>query len=187
MTRLPDTDTASGPSQVRDTLAALPDLSLFRVIAHAETAFVPWLTLGGALLGSLALDPMLRELVILQVATSTGSDYERVQHEAIAAGTGVSAEQVAAVVGARLDDPSLAHSAPVLRVVAELVRIHTTSPAGLDTLRTRLGDRQTVEVLLVVGFYLGVALLAAAVDLDPDPPAQMAVIDAAATTGQDKP
>jgi len=185
MTRQPDPDPAGAPGQVRETLAVLPDLGLFRLIAHAETALVPWLGLGGALLGSLALDPIVRELVILQVAATTGSEYERVQHEAIAAGTGASSEQITAVTGGRLDAQCLAEAGPLLRVVDELVRTHTTGPAGLATLRTRLGDRQTIEVLLVVGYYLGVALLAAAVDLDPDPPAQMAVVDTAISLGLD--
>ncbi len=138
--------------------------------------------LGGALLSSLSLGPVLRELVILQVATSTGSDYERVQHEAIAAGVGASPQQVTAVVTGQLDSPALGEYEAILRVVDDLVRTHTTNSVGLDLLRQRVNDRETVELLLVVGYYLGVALLAAAVDLDPDPPAQMAVIDAATTT-----
>lgn len=177
MSRLPYVDPALAPPHVGDALSALPDLHLFRVVGHAETAFRPWLALGGALLSSLALDPKLRELVILQVATSTGSDYERIQHEAIAAGVGVPSEQIGAVLAGKLDDPALADAAAVLRVVDELARSHTTSATGMDAVRRHLDDRQTVELLLVVGYYLGVALLAAAVDLDPDLP----VVDAAAT------
>jgi alkylhydroperoxidase family enzyme len=157
----------------------LPDLNLFRIVGHAQTALVPWLTLGGTLLSALSLDPVLRELVILQVATSSGSDYERIQHQAIAGGVGLPAPQVIAVVAGQLDSPSLGDYAPILRVVDDLVRTHTTNAAGFDLLRRRLNDQETVEVLLVVGYYLGVALLAAAVDLDLDPPAQMAVVEAA--------
>lgn len=185
MARIPDVDPSSATRPVREALAALPDLSLFRMLGHAETAFGPWLAMGGALLGALELDPALRELVILQVATSTGCDYERVQHEVIAVGVGVTDLQVAAVVAGQLQDSHLAESAAVLRVVDELIRTHTASEASLDTLHRRLGNRQTVELLLVVGYYLGVAVLAAAVDLSPDPPARMAVVDAATTAAGD--
>jgi 4-carboxymuconolactone decarboxylase len=180
-TPLSDIDPQTTPTEIREALAALPDLALFRVISHAERAFAPWLALGGALLAGLELDPRDRELIILQVAASAGSDYERAQHETIAAGSGVPAEQIAAVVAGRLDDPALAESAPVLRVVDELVRTHTTSTQNLDTLRTRLGDRRTVEMMLLVGHYLGIALLTNAAGVAPDAPTQMAVVDLATT------
>src|SRR5271156_2407428 len=179
MARLPYIDPAAATPAIREALQFLPDLHLFGMVGHAETLLLPWLGLGGALLSSLSLDPVLRELAILQVAASTGSDYERVQHEAIAAGVAVPAGAIAAVVDGQLDSLALADCAAVLRVVDELVRTHTTSAAGMAALRADLGDRQSVELLLLVVYYLGVALLAAAVDLDPDPPAQMAVIDAA--------
>lgn len=179
MTRLPYLDPNRASEPVQEALAILPDLHLFRVLGHAEGALVPWLALGGALLSSLSLDARLRELAILQVARSADCDYELVQHEAIAAGVGVSPGQIRAVVGGHLDDAVLADCAPVLRFVDQLVRTHATSDAAFAELRQLLDDRECVELLLVVGHYLGLALLAAAVDLDLDPPAQMAVVDLA--------
>jgi alkylhydroperoxidase family enzyme len=179
MTRLSYLDPNLASEPVQEALAMLPDLHLFRVLGHAEGALGPWLALGGALLSSLSLDPRLRELAILQVARSAGSDYERVQHEAIAAGVGVPPGQIRAVVGGHLDDPVLGGCAAVLRGVDELVRTHGLTDAAFAELREHLGDRECVELLLVVGHYLGLALLAAAVDLDLDPPAQMAVVELA--------
>ena len=182
MARLPYVDPATASPEAREALDALPDLHIFRMVGHADTAFRAWLTLGGTLLTQLALDPVLRELAILQIAATSGSDYERVQHEGVAAGVGTSAEAIRAVVEQRLDDPALADSVDVLRVVDELVRTHTTSEAGMRTLHDRLGNQQTMELLLVVGYYLGVALMAAAVDLDPDESADMVVVDIAERT-----
>jgi alkylhydroperoxidase family enzyme len=177
MARLPYVDPTNVAPTVADALRGLPNLHLFRMIGHAEGALLPWLGLGGALLSALSLDPVLRELVILQVAASTGSDYERVQHEAIAAAVGAAPEAVAAVTAGQLDCPALTRYAPVLRIVAELADTHTTNEAGMNLLRTQLGARGSVELLLVVGFYLSLALLAAAVGLDPDPPAHPGVLD----------
>jgi alkylhydroperoxidase family enzyme len=179
MARLPYVDPANAPPTVAEVLRSLPDLRLFAMIGHAETALVPWLSMGGALLSSLSLDPVLRELAILQVAVSTGSDYERVQHETIAAGVGAPPQAVAAVIDGQLDSAALSGYAGVLRVVDELVATHTTSDTGMNLMHTELGVRGSVELLLVVGFYLALALLAAAVELDPDRPAQMAAIDTA--------
>src|SRR5205807_1844496 len=68
MARLPYIDAEHAPDRVREALDAIPPLNIFRMVATAETAFRPWLALGGALLGSLELDPRLRELAILRVA-----------------------------------------------------------------------------------------------------------------------
>src|SRR5919112_5074104 len=81
-------------------------LKLFRMVAHAETAYAPWLQYGGALLTRLELDPLLRELAILQVAKRVGSEYEWVQHDVILRAVGGTAEQVAAIEAGREDDPA---------------------------------------------------------------------------------
>ena len=161
---------------IADILAHLPDLHLFRMLGHAETALGPWLSLGSALLSALSLDPVLRELVILQVAAATGAEYERTQHEAIAADLGVSPAVLKAIREGRLDDdPGVAEHAEVLRVVDRLVRSHTATNVEFAMLRGQLEDRQVVELLLVVGFYLGLAVLINAVELDPDPAAHLPV------------
>lgn len=181
MTRLPDLDPERTSPDVRDILDALPDLNLFNVLGHADTVLVPWLTMGGTLLSGLSLDAQLRELVILQVAATTCCDYERIQHEAIAAGVGVPDEQIDAVVDQRLDDACLADRADLLRAVDRLIRTHSLDDAAFATLTDQLDSRQTVELLIVVGHYLGIALLAGAVALSPDDAADMAVVDAANT------
>src|SRR5207253_6263125 len=66
--RLPYPDRDSAPEPVREALAGLPPLNIFRMLAHAESALRPFLRFGGAILGRLELDPKLRELAILQVA-----------------------------------------------------------------------------------------------------------------------
>src|SRR3954454_20525405 len=98
MARLPSVDPATAPDQVREALEAVPPLNVFRMVAHAETAFRPWLRYGGALLGAAQLDALLRELAILRVAKLTpGADYEWVQHVPIALATGATDEQIAAL------------------------------------------------------------------------------------------
>jgi 4-carboxymuconolactone decarboxylase len=78
--RLPLVEPAEGESPA--------PLQLFRLVAHAESAYGSWLRYGGALLTQLELDPLLRELAILQVARRVGSEYEWVQHDPIARALG---------------------------------------------------------------------------------------------------
>jgi AhpD family alkylhydroperoxidase len=150
------------------------------MVAHAETAFRPWLALGGALLGSLELDPALREMAILRVAVIGGCDYELVQHEGIAAGVGVRPEQVAALVAEQaFGDEFDQREALVLRFVDAVIDNHGSAAALVVELEEVLSAREVVELLLVIAHYHGLALLLNTTGLEPDPPAAMAVVEAA--------
>jgi len=162
------------------------------MVAQAPTLFGPWLALGGAILASLELDPLLRELAILQVARTSGCKYERLQHGAIAVGVGASSEQVtllATPTESRAQDAMRCAFTPGQRAVISFTD-HVVGPgriaeAEVVALREHLSDRGIVELLLVIGHYSGIALLAEAVRLDLDESAQMAVVDLAAGNTSD--
>lgn len=146
-------------------------LKLFRMVAHAESAYGRWLGYGGALLTQLELDPLLRELAILQVARQVGSEYEWVQHDPIARAVGASAEQVAAVEAGRDDDPVFdADQSLVLRLTRTAVTEGAASEEQIAEAAKRLGTRQVVELLLVIGNYTAIAMLIASTGLEPDAP-----------------
>ena len=89
MARLPYVDPNDAPEPVRTALEGLPPLNIFRMIANADTALRPFLRYGNTLLAHLALDPLLRELAILQVSRLTPhAEYEWVQHVPIAKAVG---------------------------------------------------------------------------------------------------
>jgi AhpD family alkylhydroperoxidase len=140
--RLPYVDPASAPPEIREALEVLPPLNIFRTVAHAGTAVRPLLRLGGAILGQGELDPRRRELAILRTAAVTGAEYEWIQHEAIARGTGASDQQIAAVRAGDLgadgldDDDRL-----LLRCVEELLRNDTIGEASFAAAAKRLSDR----------------------------------------------
>ena len=159
-----------------NTLSVLPPLQLFRALAHAPTVLDPWLGLGGALLTTLALDPALRELAITEVALATGCDYERRQHELIGRGVGITDDQIDALARRDLDDPALEPHGPVLGIVRDVATEHGCSDESMTLLRTMLPDRQVVELLLVVGYYLGLAVLINSLDLAAETPDGLAVL-----------
>src|SRR6476661_5042008 len=97
MARIEPVDPANAPDDVREALDNLPPLNIFRTLAHAETAFRPFLRFGGAVLGQMSLDPVVRELAILAVAKEAEAEYEWVQHVAIAKHVGVSDAQIEAL------------------------------------------------------------------------------------------
>ncbi len=170
MPRLPLIDPDSAPDSIREIVSRTP-LSLFRMVAHAESAFEPWLRFGATLLGRLELDPLLRELAILQVAHLTESRYEWVQHDPIARSVGASGEQVAAIEQGREDGPAFSETERmVLRFSREVILSGAAREQEVGELAALLGTRQVVELLLVLGQYLAIARLIATTGLEPDPP-----------------
>jgi 4-carboxymuconolactone decarboxylase len=152
-----------------------PPLKLFRIVAHAETAYGPWLGYGGALLTQLELDPLLRELAILQVARQVGSHYEWVQHDPIARTVGATGDQIDAIQAGRDDDPAFdADQSLVLRITRTVVKEGAATEEQVAELSDRLGTRQVVELLLVIGNYTAIAMLIASTGLEPDPPITVA-------------
>jgi 4-carboxymuconolactone decarboxylase len=148
-----------------------PPLNIFRMVANAESAYAPWLRYSGTLLTGLELDPLLRELAILQVARVMDSRYEWVQHDPIARAVGASGAQVAAVDAGRDDDPAFGPvQSLVLRTTRSVVADGAAGEAQMAELAERLGPRQAVELLLVIGNYVAIAMLIASTGLEPDPP-----------------
>jgi alkylhydroperoxidase family enzyme len=176
MPRIQPVDPAAASEPVRDALGRLPELNIFKTLAHAETAFRPFLRFGGAILGQLELDPKLRELAILQVARDAEAEYEWVQHVAIAGAVGVPDEQIAAVERGDLD----AFEEPE-RAVLELAAAVVAGPRVPDVLfgrvRAHLDDRRIVELLLTVGDYLMLARVMTVLQIELDQPAGSAVIE----------
>jgi alkylhydroperoxidase family enzyme len=178
MPRIQPVDPAAAPEPVREALGQLPDLNIFKTLAHAETAFRPFLRFGGAILGKLELDPKLRELAILQVARDAEAEYEWVQHAAIAEAIGVPAAQIDAIQAGDLEsfeDPERA----VLELAAAMVAGPRVSDALFARLRGSFDDRQIVELLLTAGDYLMLARVMTVLEIELDEPAGSAVVERA--------
>jgi 4-carboxymuconolactone decarboxylase len=182
MARLPYVDPASAPDDVRQALEAVPPLNVFRMVAHAETAFLPWLRFGGALLGAAELDPQLRELAILRVARLTpGADYEWVQHVPIHLAVGGDEAQVAALAA---DDAEAAcfneEERIVLRFTTEVVRDAAPGEATWAAASARFSPREIIELLLTIGQYMMLGRIMATTRLDIDGPFGVEVAQASA-------
>jgi 4-carboxymuconolactone decarboxylase len=167
---LPYYDPADGPVSIAERLDGAP-LNLFRMVAHAQSAFEPWLRYSGALLGALELDPVLRELAILQVAHLLDSQYEWVQHVAIALAVGAGQEQIAAIEHDREEDPSLSDQERlILRFSREVILDGAASEERVAEVSALVGPRQVIELLLLIGNYMAIARLIATTGLEPEPP-----------------
>ena len=166
----PDPATRGGKA-LRD--AAPADLTIFQVLAHAERVFKPIVDLIQALLSDEnALAPQLRQLAILEVSQSTGSDYEWAQQVALARKAGVSEEKITSLAQAGSDAPLLDENERlILRAVAEADRAGEVTEATMREMLDRFGPAALVELLLTVGHYRSMACVMRSAGLPPQAPA----------------
>lgn len=181
MARLPYIDAESAPDRVRAALDLVPPLNVFRMLAHAETVFEPWLRMSGAILTQLELSPALRELAILQVAKQAEAEYEWVQHVAIGTHAGLSSEQIQAVEEGRIATADCLGEAE--RAVLALTQAVVAGARAGDELfaeaRRHLGPRELVELLLTIGNYLALARVMTVLELEVDDAVANVVVEAA--------
>jgi alkylhydroperoxidase family enzyme len=179
MARLPYVDAADARGDVATALERLPKLNIFRMLANADSAFVPWLRWAGALLSDLELDALLRELAILRVAQLTPhAEYEWVQHVPIAKSVGATDEQVSAIEAGDIAGGSFNQvEQAVLGFTTEVVQDVRAGDEAFAALATLLPPRQIVELLMVIGNYMFVARVMATAELEIDEPAADSLTD----------
>ena len=173
-------DIASLPEEVRTAIALAPvQLNIFKMMANAETCFIPLTRLGGAILSRQQLDAKLRELVILMVAKIEGGEYEWIQHVPIAISVGAVQEQVDAIERNAIDAPCFSDvERAALRFTEEVVNRVKADEATVRELMKFLSPREIVELILAIGFYMTMARLTETTRTDLDPPAGTKVVDA---------
>ena len=181
MARLPYVEPETAPEPVRKVFERLPvHLNLFRMLANAETLFRPFLGLGSAILSSMRLDDKARELVILHVGRLCRGEYEWTQHVPIAEACAITRAQIEALErGETAAECFDARERAILAFSTELVRDVQVSEQTFRDLAAHLDAREIVETIVTVGFYMTVARLTEATQIEIDGGAGMKVVASA--------
>ncbi len=157
MARLPYPDPEQLPPHVRQILVARPPRNVFRMLSHATAVMPGVMELTGAILYKSALEPALRELLILRVGHLCGSSYEVHQHRKIAAAVGLPQDKIDAA--SRDADGTLYDSREllVLRLAEQVVRKVKADAALFAAVSAEFGNAQTVELIVIIGTYVMLA------------------------------
>lgn len=148
---LPD-DSQLSP-EIRATLAALPPLNVFRMMANAPASFQPLIDFAMSLLLQSELDARKREIAVLRVAHVTRSAYEWTQHVVVAKATGVTEDEIGKIA---VDGPVTALDQEgnlLCRVADEISRDVRLSDEALAAVLDRYGVRQTAELILCCSYF----------------------------------
>lgn len=157
MARIPYVEPDQIPADIAERLKSRPPLNLYRMLPHAPEAASGFLALGSALLTQNSLHPHLRELAIVRVGILSGASYEVHQHRRVAANVGLSQEKIDAIeVGP--SSPVFNEFERTLLEFTDVVVRQVKAPQPLwDAIHSRLGHRQTTELVLTIGFYMMVS------------------------------
>jgi 4-carboxymuconolactone decarboxylase len=113
--------------------------------------------MGVQLLGKGVLNPRERELAVLRVGWLCRAPYEWCQHVDIAKRYGVTAEEVERATQGSSAPGWSEHEAAIVRGVEELLGDQSISDDTWNVLARTWTERQLLEFLAVVGYYVSVA------------------------------
>jgi alkylhydroperoxidase family enzyme len=139
--------------EIRSTLATLPPLNVFRMMANTPASFQPFVDLAMSILLQSELDPHKREIAVLRVAHVTRSLYEWTQHVTVGKRLGVTDEEIARIA---VDGPvtGLDEEGNLLcRVADEISRDVRLSDQVLAEIVRRYGVRQASELILCCSYF----------------------------------
>jgi AhpD family alkylhydroperoxidase len=153
------------------------NLNVYRALANAEKVFTGWMEAGRAALASPVLPARLRELVILRTAYLMDCRYELGQHTDIAPTAGLGKQEVTGLTSQSDWEQSGLNNIEqsVVHLTSELLTTRKVSAAVFEQVHTALGSEATIEILMLIGRYAGLALMLNALDVDLDQYARITI------------
>lgn len=146
-----------------------PPLALFTALATSQRAWTKFAA--GSLLDPGPLPLRAREIVIDRTCARCGCGYEWGIHAALFAGRAKLSEAELAATAADAVDPSLwsPAEATLIETVDALLARKRLDDAEFGHLRAHYSEPQILEIVQLVAFYHGVALICGTLDLSPEP------------------
>lgn len=177
MTRIPYRDPEDMPERARELTARRGNLNVYRALANADKVFTAWMVAGDAALSSPVLPRRLREIIVLRTAYLMDCAYELGQHQDVAQTVGIDSDSINAIASesdwqtAPFDPTELA----VLQLTTELVTTRRVASPLFDQVHNALGSEATMEALMVINRYAGLALILNALEVDLDETARLPI------------
>jgi AhpD family alkylhydroperoxidase len=177
MTRIAYRQPDEMTQQARELTLKRGNLNVYRVLANAEKVFTGWMQAGLTELSSPLLPVRLRELVVLRTAYLMDCSYELGQHTDVARTVGVRSDEVKAITSESEWQTGYFNSVELaaLQLTTELLNTRNVSAAVFDHVHEALGSETTVELLMIISRYSGLALMLNALDVDLDETARLPV------------
>jgi alkylhydroperoxidase family enzyme len=136
--------------------------------AHHPSLTLAYNTLSGHVLFNTTLSARQRELIVLRVAASRGSDYEWAQHVVLGVDAGLERAEIAEIASPTPDFDWSPPEAAILAAVDQLIADALINDATWSALAAELDEHQLMDLIFTVGAYDVLAMLFRSVKVQMD-------------------
>ena len=159
---------AWGFAQIAGKVSRTRPPHLFLTLGRHPKLFRGWLRFAGRLMPGGKLPRRETELVILRVAHLRSCDYEYSHHVRLGKRAGIGKDELARL----LEGPGAEGWSPreraILAATDELVASDNLTDEAWTALRAQLDERETIELLMLVGHYEMLATFLNTLRVEPD-------------------
>ncbi len=152
--------------RIAQTRGSVPQV--FQALLNSPGAASAVTSLGEYIRYKSNLDPVVRETAILTVAREMNSEYEWAQHEAIARQAGVRDQVIESIRIGKAPMGLPAKEGVFAQIAKELVRNGTASPLTFQAVDHLIGPEQTVDLIVLVGYYMMIGRIIASLGVEMD-------------------
>jgi AhpD family alkylhydroperoxidase len=166
--RVPPLPEAEWSETLRAVVASAGPLNVFTTLGRHAQLFDAWIGLGSMLLLGGTLSGRVRELAILRSAHLRSCAYEWDHHRELALSAGITEAEIAAL---RLDRGAHPWDGLDRAVVTAADELHATGTLGdeaWNALAAHLGERELIELVVLIGHYHMVAFALNAMRVQPE-------------------
>ena len=152
--------------QIAASRGSVPNV--FKALLNSPDAAAAVGELGEYLRFRSSLDPAIRELCILSTAKELDNEYEWANHEPEARRVGVRDEAIESIRSGRAPMGIPAKEGVFAQAAKELVRDGTLTERTFQAIEHLLGPEQTVDLIVLVGYYSLLSRVVTALDVELD-------------------
>ncbi len=152
----------------RDEAASARPLPILPVIAHQDRLLGPFLAWATAIARDGVLSRRESELLALRTAANCRSDFEWQHHAVFASAAGMTGEEIERIAAGPDAEGWTPEETALLRAADELHAGATVDDPTWNVLAGRYGAAALVEIILVVGQYTMLSMLANAAGVPTD-------------------
>ena len=143
-------------------------LNVFRTMLNSVDAAEAVANLGAYIRYRSPLNPAIRETAILATARENNTGYEWAHHETVAREAGVRDEVIEAIRSGRAPMGLPAKEGVFVQAARELVRDGALGDATYQAVEHLLGPAQTIDLIVLVGYYSMVSKVLLSLDVELD-------------------
>jgi alkylhydroperoxidase family enzyme len=158
-------DAALAAGEAAGVHEALAGLNVFRTLLHRPRVAKGVADLLLSLLFGAELDDRLRELVIMRIGWSTGSEYEWAQHWKVALDLGVDETDILSVRDWPASECFDELDRAVLSATDQALAGARIDEPTMDTLRSRLSDDAVIDLVSAIGTWTMISTLLRSLDV----------------------